>query len=156
MEVNRIYYTERVTGRKPFIVPSQPGIATEKTAGGYRRPPRLAFAEAQVRALAMVRVGQERAVGSPHGLVEMPLEIILRPSAVGERPSVFRAHDQHRMGVQREVLAVPEARHRPAHRSAELAGGSARMIRDSMRRIAGEQDDGRCGGRQSRSTSREG
>ena len=29
-EVNRIYYNARVTGREPFFVPSQPGIATEK------------------------------------------------------------------------------------------------------------------------------
>ena len=30
MEVNRIYYSARVTEREPFFAPSQPGIATEK------------------------------------------------------------------------------------------------------------------------------
>jgi hypothetical protein len=30
MEVNRIYYSARVTEREPFSAPSQPGIATKK------------------------------------------------------------------------------------------------------------------------------
>ena len=52
------------------------------------------------------------------------------------------------MGIEREVLAVPEARHRPAQRPAELTCGAARVIGDAVRRVAGEQRDGGGPGRQ--------
>src|SRR5437870_4445470 len=60
----------------------------------------LAPAVAHVRALAVVRVGQERPIRSPHGLMEVPLEIVLRPSALGERARVLGPHHQHRVGIQ--------------------------------------------------------
>src|SRR5207245_780886 len=86
---------------------------------------------------------------STNGLMEVPLEIVLRPSGLGERARVLGPHHQHRVGIEREVLAVPEARHRPAQRPAELTRGAARVIGDAARRVAGEQRDGGGPGRQS-------
>src|SRR5207245_3318429 len=85
---------------------------------------------------------------STNGLMEVPLEIVLRPSGLGERARVLGPHHQHRVGIEREVLAVPEARHRPAQRPAELTRGAARVIGDAVRRVAGEQRDGGGPGRQ--------
>src|SRR6266850_2846590 len=104
-------------------------------AGRYLR-------KAQIGALAVLVIGHQGPIGDADALVQPPGQILAGPPISGQSLRVLRADHQHRVGVEREVLAVPEAGHRPAERASQARRGPARMIRDPVRRVAREQRDG--------------
>ena len=104
-----------------------------------RRSGRLSRARASrhsrrtgVGALAVAFVGGERAIRLLHRLVGMAPEVFRRQSVAGERFGVLGTDDQHRVQARREVLAV----HRPAERPGEGPRRAARVMRDSVWRLA--------------------
>src|SRR5215470_16094860 len=72
---------------------------------------RLVSCEAQVRAFSVVVVGEERAVGHPHRLVEMSGEVRPAPALVAEGASVLGSDYDHGVRVEGKVLDVPQGTH---------------------------------------------
>src|SRR5437867_12636020 len=100
---------------------------------------RRVLAEAEIRALAVGLVGYQRAVRNTNRFVQIARDVVAAPAVVRERACVLRADDEHRVRVQREVLAVPEAGHRPAERACQALGRAARVVGDAVRRLARKQ-----------------
>src|SRR3989442_70207 len=107
---------------------------TDQCVGRRRR-----LSESKVSPFAVTFVRQQRPVRRANRVIEVTCQIVPAPAVVGEGARVLGTDDEHGVRVEREVLAVPESRHRPAERAREALRRAARVIGDAVRRLAGEQ-----------------
>src|SRR5436190_8897514 len=70
---------------------------------------RRVLAEAQIGAFAVRLVGQQRAVWNANGFIKITCKLFAAPGVVRKRAGMLGTDDEHRMRVEGEVLAVPQA-----------------------------------------------
>src|SRR3989304_984545 len=105
-----MFLTGTVIGVEPFLVPSQPATAMEK------RP--------------AVPPATTTWISSTEGNLGMSSSNPEHARTLGD--------DQHGVGVEGEVLDVPQPAHGPAEGAGEAPGRAARVVPDAVRRLAGE------------------
>src|SRR5262249_12942791 len=98
--------------------------------------------EPEIGAFAMPVVGHEVPVRTTNRFIQKTAQVVFRPAGVTEGTRVLRSDDEHGVRIKGEVFAVPDPRHRPSERAGELARGTARVVRNAVRRLAGEEGDG--------------